>query len=437
MIYILYGLVILGILVFIHEMGHFLTAKACKIPVEAFSIGFGKPIFTKKIGETEYRLSPIPFGGYVKMVGETPDDTREGGFNSHPVWHRALVAFSGPAFNILSAIILLALVASMGIRRYDHIQDTTVGFVHEESPAKEMILPGDSLVAINETPVDSWDEINQIFARMKDSYTVYFIREGEKKKTSFAVPLPETGSFEHLGSGLYPKKNAVIGNIVPNGAADASDELFPKDTILRINDTPVHHSAQVILTLEEYTPKQGPVSLTLSGPKGTRTVNITPRYTEEDERYLLGIEFEPAPYETVTYSFPRALGHGLEQTQKIVKTMFYFLSPGRFLSTIQYSSGPVGIMQISGAAVRSGIQDTFRLMAFLSINLGIINLLPLAITDGGILVFLAYEAVRGRPLSLKKQEFIQRIFAAVLISFFIFITIRDILNFSALQNMLH
>ncbi|ERP38881.1 RIP metalloprotease RseP [Chitinivibrio alkaliphilus] len=436
MLYLLLGIPILGILVFIHEMGHFLAAKACKIPVEAFSIGFGKPLLKKQIGETEYRLSPIPFGGYVKMIGESPDDPRKGGFSDHPVWHRALVAIAGPAFNIISAILFFACIALGGVKEYPHLSDTTVGVVDPQGAAASQIQPGDSILAIDDTPVSSWEEIQHRLALFGESYEITFLRNSDTRTETVFIPAPETNSFEHRGSGLYPQSIPVVGEVLSGGAAEKEGTLQPGDTLTHLEDTPVRSSIQITLALQEYEPEEGAIKITLRRKDTSKTVSITPAFNEETQRHLLGIQFAAPPYTQIEHSPVSALVYGVEKTGDMIQTMLYFLSPRRLQQTLQYSSGPVAIMQISGAAIRTGLRETLQLMAFLSINLGIINLLPLAITDGGILFFLGIETIWGKPVPQKAQELIARICTALLITLFLFITLRDIAQFSTLNALL-
>ncbi|MGM0443894.1 MAG: RIP metalloprotease RseP [Fibrobacterota bacterium] len=433
----LLGIPILGLLVFIHELGHFLAAKACSIPVEAFSIGFGTPLLRKKIGETEYRISPIPFGGYVKMIGETPDDDRKNGFSDHPVWQRALVAVAGPLFNILSALLFFTIINMTGITEYDFNTDTTVGYVSSTGPTHSLMQQGDSILAINGAPVASWKEINRRFSRFEDSYRVTFLRDGDTQSVSFSLPLPDDETLQSEGSGLSPAYPVVIGGFsTETSPAARNSKITTGDTITAVNGTVITSPAAVINLMQNYDSAAGPVQLTLAGEKGQRTASIRPVFNDSLDQYLLGVTFQSPAHTEITLSLPAAVGKSFEDARRITATLLSFLSPRKILFTLRYSSGPVGIMQISGSAVQAGLAPTLQLMAFLSINLAVINLLPLAITDGGVLAFLLVEQVRGRPVSARKQEALTRVFAALLISLFVFITIKDIINIPAMNRLL-
>ena len=227
MLSIIIGVVVLGIMVIIHELGHFGAAKACGIRVLAFSFGFGRVLLKKEINGTEYRLSAIPFGGYVKMAGEQPDDEHTGAqdeFTMRPKWQRAVVAIAGPLANYVSAIIMLWVMFMYGVARPVYSERSLVGFVADRSAAAEAgIMAGDSIVSMNGRPVSSWDDMENRFLTGSSTYDViamrngislrFMIRKNPKGNESQAQPpfgFRHTNSPELIGQLLQIEHHAVF-----------------------------------------------------------------------------------------------------------------------------------------------------------------------------------------------------------------------------------
>ena len=245
---IIIGIFVLGILVVIHELGHFLVAKACNIGVLSFSIGFGKPIYKKKIGETEYRISSIPFGGYVHMKGEHPEDAQqqsEDSFMSKPVWQRASVAIAGPGANIVFSILFLWLVFIIGVPHDTYLDRPVVGSVVDSSAAYDAgFAPGDSIVAINSVPVSTWEEIQSKLAYQEPEYEITYTRKGITKNTLLRLNRKKADMLNSSPTGLMASYPAQIGVVNDDSPADKIG-LQKKDFIISINNTPIYSWFQV------------------------------------------------------------------------------------------------------------------------------------------------------------------------------------------------
>ncbi|MDR0305357.1 MAG: RIP metalloprotease RseP [Chitinispirillales bacterium] len=430
MLTIIFGLIILGILIFVHELGHFLAAKACGIRVLTFSLGFGQPLLNKKIGETEYRISAIPFGGYVKMAGENVDDIRGGEdeYLSRPVWQRAVVAAAGPFFNVFFAFLFLFIANVYGIDEPRFMRNMTVGAIVPASAAQAAgFLPGDSITAINGKTVNSWDEVQNFFLRGKTSYTVQVSRQGEILDLHLQMKRVKGERYAGM-AGLAPEVPAVIGNVTKNSAAQEAG-LMAGDTIVFAYGDTLRSAIQLNILTENWTPQNGPIEIKVKRSEGDFSTTVTPKFDSTANRHLLGIAFAAPATQKIRYSPLNAVyrsGTQMWEFTTLIFRVLHGLTTGGAAASDM--AGPVGIIQISGQVAQHGVSTILIFMAMLGVNLALINLLPLVITDGGQLLFLLIEAVRGKPLTPKTQGLINMIAVIFFISLFVFLTFNDILR---------
>ncbi len=340
--------IVLGVLIFVHEVGHFLMAKVLGVGVEKFSLGFGPRIFGKKIGMTDYRISAIPLGGYVKMVGEAPDSELDESmiplsFSHKTVSRRALIVLAGPVFNLLlSVVIFFGFFQISGLP----IMKAEVGAVQEEMPAHEAgIVAGDKIVAVDGHPVSAWDEMAAM------------IKECDGRSLTFELLRDKT---------LVPI--AVTPKLV------VSKNMFGEDV-----DTYV-------------------IGITASGEFDVKPLN---------------------PFE--------AAAHGVLETWKIAELTV--VSIGKILTgtlSAKTLGGPIMIAELAGKQAKAGILNLIFFIALLSVNLGILNLLPIPVLDGGHLLFFLIEAVSRRPVNVKMREVAQQVGIFVLIMLMIYVFYNDI-----------
>ncbi|MCF0224367.1 MAG: RIP metalloprotease RseP [Fibrobacter sp.] len=437
------GLLGLSFLVTIHELGHFLVAKWNNVKVNTFSIGFGKKLFRYRIGETEYCISAIPFGGYVAMAGENPEKIKEGevpserDFVGKSVGARAAIAFAGPFVNIAFAFILLIVLYMVGVQE-PSTNNLIIGFVAKDSPAlKAGIVPGDTVTAINGIPTKGWDDFREQIGVSLGSNVALEVHRGGEPMTITVVPeelvIPATDSTKSetkmgIGDiGIYPRNRVIVRmDPVENSAAQKAG-ILKGDTILEIDGEHISRYEDVVRHIDGSKGAEIELSIIRNGDTLTRAMK--PVYNEEYKRYVVGIQMGYVLYKE-THLVQRGPIEAFEKTcatsWKMTTSIFrYFKRLFQGQVKVDAFSGPVSIVAVMGNVWMSGFQDFLMLLALISINLGVMNLLPLAITDGGLLMFLGLEKLRGRPLNLRTQTIIQNVAAAFFISFFVFITILD------------
>jgi len=437
------GLIGLSFLVTIHELGHFLVAKWNNVKVNTFSIGFGKKLLKFRRGETEYCISAIPFGGYVAMAGENPDKIQEGevlgerDFMGKSVGARAAIAFAGPFINIVFAFVLLMILYMVGVQEPAN-KELIIGFVGKGSPAEVAgIQPGDTITAMNGKETQGWDDFReQIGVSLGANVELEVHRDGSVL-TLTAVPeelvIPaqdSTGTETKMGIGdigVYPQNRVIVRLPPVAGSAAEKAGILQNDTVLEINGKHIGRYEDVVRQIDGSKGEEVKVTVTRNGD--TLTLPMTPVYNEEYKRYMVGVQMGYVMFRE-TKLVRRGPIEALEKTcatsWKMTTSIFRYF--GRLFKgqvKVDAFSGPVSIVAVMGNVWMSGFQDFLMLLALISINLGVMNLLPLAITDGGLLMFLGIEKLRGKPLSTKTQTIIQNVAAAFFISFFVFVTIMD------------
>ncbi len=429
------GLIALGFMIFIHELGHFAVAKWAKVKVNTFSIGFGPKLLKYKYGETTYCISAIPFGGYVAMENETPTDaTRsysEGDFATKPIWVRAAIAFAGPAVNIVFALFLVWILYMIGVPE-PRDKDLIVGRVEAGAPAMVAgVQSGDQILSVNGRIPKDWDGFVEEVAMNLGKNIPLHLQRGGLDTTLFVTPREMVIKGKSLGVGdvgIYPGVRVFVRDIVPESPALAAG-LRAGDTLLKLNGKELYSPMDFIQGVQT----GNRVTLEVQSGGQTRVVDVTPR-KDPDGVFRVGVQMG-IPMDTTAH------GAGAAFDKALAKNVDYALAPLRFLQNLftggiklEAMSGPVGIAQAVGKTWSMGWMEFCFLMAMISMNLGIMNLLPLAITDGGILMFLALEAIRGKPLSIQVQAVIQRIAVAFFLTLFAYILLQDILRIPLFLN---
>jgi regulator of sigma E protease len=428
---IVIGLVILGILVIIHEMGHFLMAKAWQIRVLAFSIGFGKPLFKKTIGETEYRICAIPFGGYVHMAGEHPEDEKSadpGDFTSKPTWQRALVAIAGPAANFIFAMIFLWVMFMIGVEKPVYLQRPVVGAVADGSVARQAgILPGDSIVSINGRGISSWENVQTALSTTSGAISLRLARGGRIDSVQFVMPVVRgRGIPRQPAAGLFASLPAVIGSLNVNSPAERAG-FKAHDVVVSIDEKPIVSWFQLSDIIVHYNSSSGPLRFVVRRGDSLIHAAAIPEYNKDARRYMIGAAAAAPRTEKTRYSPTGAVSLTVRKSWEYTVMIFDVIA--KLISkqvSPQQLAGPVGIVQMSGVMAMGGPSAILDFMALIGINLAVLNVLPLVITDGGLLLFLLIETVRRKPLSIRRQLLINRIAIAFFISLFLYVTINDI-----------
>lgn len=433
------AVIVLGILIFVHELGHFLMAKRAGVGVLKFSLGFGPKLVGVKRGETEYLLSALPLGGYVKMIGEDPtDESPEAAdprrsFAKKPVGTRALIVLAGPLANfVLPVFIFWAVFMFVGQSYFLPV----IGSPEADSPAAQAGLKvGDRVQAVNGAPVLRWEEVSEAVQESEGRPLRLSISRGAERLEVTAEPRARTGrdlfgqEVQHWDIGLHPLVPTRIGQVIPGHVAQQAG-LKSGDRIRAVNGEPVQEWEQ--LAKKIHASPGRPVRLTVEREGKPFELEVTPRASKqpsgrgEEEVGLIGIS--PAPESQYRRLDPvSALGAGLTKTFDmsvlIVQGVVKLIQGQIAAETI---GGPILIGQMAGEVAQRGLLELLTFTALLSINLAILNLLPVPVLDGGHLLFAVIEWLRGKPVSLRKRELAQQVGIVLLVALMIFATYNDL-----------
>ncbi len=420
---LIYFLIVIGILVFVHEFGHFIMAKRAGVRVEKFSLGMGPKIFGYKKGDTEYVLSALPLGGYVKMAGENPDEEPTGAadeFQSKTVWQRIKIAATGPLTNIVLAFLIMPIVFMVGTYSEGPAK---VGYVEPGSPAEHAgFLAGDLIEKINGRSISDWTMALSLIAVNPDTnVTVLVDRQGKQETLTLR---PVTATELKIGmSGLIPDMPAEIGKLKPGFPAEKAG-ISVNDKVLAVNGKTIYHWIQFSNIVRDSKGKTLVLTIERDGKRMDKPV--TPM--EDSGRYVIGVE--PLPHLVFRkFGVVESIQLGFDKTIESIDLTFITLKKlVTFGLSIKTLGGPVMIAQMSGQAASAGLSSFLSLLAMISISLGILNLLPIPVLDGGLILFLVIEAIRKKPVSRKVMEVSQSIGAAVLITLIAVVSYNDIMR---------
>ncbi len=423
-------LVLIGILVWVHEFGHFLFAKLFGVKVEVFSIGFGPPLIKKKLGETVYQIALLPLGGYVKLYGEEDsgevrNDPRS--FYAKPPWQRILIAFGGPLFNFLFAVVVFwaLFLRPQEVPAYV-LNPPVVERVEPNSIASKVGLkPGDRIVAVDGKEVRSWEELDKLL-RWKVGNTVILTVERNGKRIDLKVNL----GFDVLqrGIGIEPVLPPVVGEVLKGSPAEQVG-LKPGDRIVAINGKRVKDWRDLVKLIRENGGK--PVILTVERNGKTFSLTVVPAVKKlPDGREIPYIGITPKIQTVERKLSPlEALKAAVDRTLFLsyltVKTIVGLLTGEVSVKTL---GGPIAIADFAGKAAEAGLWTFLGAMGVLSVQLGLFNLLPLPMLDGGLILLFLIEWLIGRPLPRTFKEWWIKIGFALILTFMIFIFIQDIVR---------
>ncbi|MFQ5743770.1 MAG: RIP metalloprotease RseP [Acidobacteriota bacterium] len=399
---------VLGVMIFVHEFGHFGVAKLFGIRVEVFALGFGPRLFGFQRGQTDYRVCALPLGGYVKMKGENPDEVLTGDgdeYLTRPKWQRFLVLVMGPSMNVVLSIVLFTTVFLGGIEVEAWTeQPVQIGWIEKDSPAAGVeLLPGDRVIAVDGEPLEAWREFTLREAISGGQpMTLTVIRNGVTQTvqvTPLALPPSDQGYL-----GIRPAFPPIVDSVAPGGpAADAGIE--PGDRFVEVEGEPIQDFSQLQKLIAARA--EMPTEIVLDRNGQELTLHVTPR---RQPRELGGVGYLglSRPLDTVVHHFGpvAAVGQAVAEARRqasLVGQILARIFTGRM--SVRTLSGPIEIAKFSGAAASTGNPRVLLwFMAVVSLQLGLLNLLPIPVLDGGHIAVLAFEGLIRRDLSMRVKE---------------------------------
>jgi regulator of sigma E protease len=429
---------VLGVLIFVHELGHFLMARRIGVRVLAFSLGFGPKLIGFRRGDTEYRISAVPLGGYVKMAGENPDDARSGAsdeFLSKTKWQRFQVLVMGPVMNLVLAIVVMAVVLYQGAPVPAFLQQAPViGSLTDQSPLKGAGLqPGDRFITVDGDPVTTWEELlDAVVAKSKRRVSVRVDRAGKMVDTSFAAEGIGKYDMVNLDSlGMLPIMHPQVSSVQPNSPAHEAG-LKPGDVVLAVAGESGITRERLVEVIKANEGK--PIILQIKRNNVVQDVSVTPR--QIGDLVMIGTQLNGAEQRTIEPGPYQALKMSLDQnwtwTKMIVQTLGGLFTRN---TSVKQLMGPVAIADLSGMAAEQGWITLFSLMAMISLNLGLLNLMPIPVLDGGHIAILALEGVSRRDFSMKVKEKMLLAGFVVLLMLMVTVIYNDLMRIQWIEKL--
>ncbi len=422
----------LGLMILVHEWGHFIVAKAFGVRVDVFSIGFGPRLFGVKRGTTDYRFSALPLGGYVRMAGENSFEERKrepDELLSKPRWQRVLIALAGPAMNVLTAFVIITAVYMLGMEQpafFD--QKIQIAGVYDDSPAATSgFQPGDRIVALNGVQDPTWDRLylDLLFSLPGSSLNATVNRNGTM------IPVKIASGVDEISAVGYPVPPRVAILSVSTGMPADRAGLKVGDHILSLDGVPLSNPSELSARVQRTT--SAPVQLVIERAGQQLSVAIRPELNASPkggQTWQIGVgigaEF---PLALRRYSFLAAIGHSVEYNTFMAKQVVFVVGDlfrGRV--SLKQLEGPLGIARESGRAARSGYRELLQLMATISVNLAVLNLLPIGPLDGGHIILLVIEGGIRRDLSLRFKERFVTVSVVFLLLVFAVVMYNDVLR---------
>ncbi len=442
-------LVVLGIMVLVHEFGHFAVAKLCGIRVEVFSIGFGKRLCGVRRGDTDYRLSILPLGGYVKMAGDNPGEAPTGDpgeFNAHPRWQRVLIALAGPVANFILAFALMTGVSML----HNEVQEYLSGPAHTDyvtrnSPmARAGLQAGDTIVHYDNVENPTWEQINiRSLLNLNQKVPLSFVHDGRRTDTSFLVE--NKGGAEEFSPdklGFVPKVQQTPVQVLSLTGEEALPAaragMQAGDQIEAIDGLHLHSVSALLAYLQDTAGK--PVSLVINRHGQMIPMSLTPVLGDAgDGSKYFQLGFHPVQPPAKIERLP--LNEAVVASWKFNKKAALLI--GEVLHrmftrqvSVRSLSGPIGIgSQIHEAVQMPGWMPLIGMMAYISLNLGIFNLLPIPILDGGMILFLLIESVLRRDVNQQIKERVYQVAFVCLVVFAAFVIFNDITKLSFFSKL--
>ena len=429
-------ILIISFLIFIHKLGHLLAAKWANVKVENFSVGFGPKLFKFYIGETEYSLSALPLGGYVKMQGENPTEVSDDSiidpsrsFSNIPIYKKQIILLAGPLMNLLIPFIFFPIIFLNGIDAPEYLEKKMVlGSINSSDERLEKFKPGMEILSINDVEINTWDD----FLKTKNNFLKdKIIFEVISNNKVYEINLDNRFNYLDLKSIFNPILSSTIGAILDNSAAQKND-FKVGDKIISINNSDINVWSDIRKELSNKNIKEFEFILVRNNNLINKKITF-----DTNERNIIGISPEVKTYKK-NFKGSEVLTSSFNQSIRSINLIFHGITDifGKLftadsgLSDLKKSlAGPIAIAKYSGKAAEKGLNSIIQFIIIISINLGIINLMPIPLLDGGHIFFNTIEALTRRKINPKVQNFFNRIGFLILISLMVFAIYNDIINF--------
>jgi regulator of sigma E protease len=444
MVTLLAFIFVLGVLVFVHELGHFLAAKRVGIRVLKFQLGFNPTILSFRRGETEYSIGALPLGGYVKMAGENPEDVErdEHGneirhpdeFMSKTKWERFQVLIMGPVMNLLLAVGLTAVVLYQGVERgsYEE-QPVIVGVVSEGSvAAKADIRPGDRIVSVAGRGVDTWDQfLMAVGSKANREVAIGLLRNGLDQTRKVTPSVVGQSRFEFGDIGVLPNVHPHVGELSKGSAADKAG-LKLDDVVLAVDGQPITFGYQLKTAIAKHPEQQ--ITMTIRRGGATQTIVATPAKVGSEG--LLGIRIADDTVKNKP-GFGEAISLSVSKNIEMSRMIFQTLG-GLFTreTSPKQLMGPIAIAQLSGESAQLGWIALITLMASISLNLGLLNLMPVPVLDGGHIFIMGLEGLARRDFSQAVKEKMLMAGFAVILMLMVTVIYNDLTRISWIERLM-
>jgi regulator of sigma E protease len=422
-------LVLIGVMILIHELGHYWAARAFDVKVETFSFGFGPRLFGFRKGETDFRFSLILFGGYVKMMGEQPGDDAAVDPRSllgKPRWQRLIIAFAGPAVNIVLAVVLLTGLFMAHFPKVPTPPSPLVGEVDKDGTAyKAGIREGDRVVQIDDIENPTWEDIViKEISSAKKAMEVRVKRDGQMLRFMVTPAYDEKQGIGYAG--WVQESEVQVAGYVEGLDVSEKAGLQKGDVLVSINGQPMRSRSKLHKVLEETNGKPVDIVYARAGVQHSVTIQPVKHAIEGQEKWMIGVSLQNR-LDVVKLSLVDAFRESVRTNTQSAKLIFKFLEGivERRMSA-KSLEGPIRIAQLSGQAAREGVFTYIGLMAAVSLNLAIFNLLPIPILDGGVMLMLLIEMLLRRDLDLRVKEAVLKVGFVFLMMVVVFVIYNDI-----------